>query len=78
MMNFWLSAILTTQQMGLSLQNQNKTQLDRFREAACEIECDNNAVTFKDRLRQIATPPKKVDKKEPRTNDPGFFIGELI
>jgi len=42
-----------------------KSQASKFKEAARELECDDNEAALEDRLRRIATPPKKADKKEP-------------
>ena len=39
-----------------------KSQLDKFKEAAKELECDENEQAFKDKLRRITKPQKK---KEP-------------
>ena len=39
------------------------TQLDRFREAARELECDDDEARFDAKLKKIATAPKPKDEK---------------
>ena len=38
------------------------TQLDRFREAARALECDDDEAAFAAKLRKIATAPKPKDE----------------
>jgi len=42
------------------LSTQNKSQLDRFKEAARELEADDDEGRFNERLRTLAAPQKKV------------------
>ena len=43
-----------------------KSQLDKFIEAARELGCDEDQSTFKDKLKQLvkAPPPKTVQKRK--------------
>lgn len=41
-----------------------KPQIERFREAAIELECDDDEAAFDERLRQIArVKPRKLPEK---------------
>ena len=50
---------------GLILQNQTKTQRERFEETARELECDENEDRFNTTLIQIAKGGKKKDDEQP-------------
>lgn len=39
-----------------------KTQLDKFRELARELECDEDEPAFEDKLKKVATAPKPDPK----------------
>jgi hypothetical protein len=41
-----------------------KTQLDKFKEAARELECDDDEQRFKERLGKLVKAPTKPDKPE--------------
>lgn len=45
------------------LTHSNQNQLDRFREAARELECDDDEARFDAALKKIAKPPKPKDEK---------------
>ena len=38
------------------------TQLDKFKEAACELECDNDENRFDERLRKLVKVKPKPEK----------------
>jgi hypothetical protein len=40
-----------------------KTQLDKFREAARELECDEDEARFEDQVKRIAEAPKAETPK---------------
>lgn len=42
--------------------DQNKTQLDRFKEAARELEADDDEDRFKERLKKLAKPQQSEKK----------------
>ena len=41
----------------------NKSQIDKFREAAKELECDESEAAFDAKLKKIAKPEKAIPKK---------------
>ena len=43
-----------------STKSNNRSQLERFKEAARELEADDDEARFNDRLRGVVTPSKKV------------------
>ena len=49
-----------------SPQKVEMSQLDKFKEAARELECDEDEATFEDKLRHIAKsdPPKAGEQSE--------------
>tara|TARA_R110002095_G_scaffold133690_1_gene116037 strand:+ start:546 stop:686 length:141 start_codon:yes stop_codon:yes gene_type:complete len=40
-----------------------KSQLDKFKELAKELECDEDEKAFEEKLKKIAKTPEKSDKK---------------
>lgn len=45
----------------------NKSQVDKFREAARELETDDDEARFNARVGKVAkTPPKQDERKSPR------------
>ena len=43
----------------------DKGQLDRFKEAACQLGCDENEKAFDEKLKGIAKPRPKPTRQEP-------------
>jgi hypothetical protein len=41
----------------------DKPQIDKFREAARRAECDDDATRFDERLKKLASAPKKPTEK---------------
>lgn len=41
----------------------DKPQIDKFKEAARELECDDDDKRFKERLRKLATKPVKPTER---------------
>lgn len=44
-------------------QSPDKTQVEKFKEAARALECDEDEDAFKAKLRKVATAPKPMDEK---------------
>lgn len=42
-----------------------KPQADKFRDMARELECDDDEATFEEKVRKVATAPKRDEKGEP-------------
>ncbi|UQV18254.1 hypothetical protein MU852_16215 [Brevundimonas albigilva] len=42
-----------------------KTQADKFRELARELECDEDEAAFEEKVRRVATAPKPEAEKKP-------------
>lgn len=43
---------------------ENKPQLDKFKKAARELECDDNEQRFKDTLGKLVKPKREDSKKD--------------
>jgi hypothetical protein len=46
-----------------------KSQLDKFRQAARELECDDDDERFKDKIGRIAKPRPKQDNRPAHADD---------
>lgn len=44
--------------------NNDKSQSDKFKDAARELECDENEAAFEEKLKKIVPPPRATDKSE--------------
>lgn len=42
-----------------------KTQADKFRELARDLECDEDEAAFEDKVRKVATGPKSTADDDP-------------
>lgn len=42
-----------------------KTQIDKFKQAARDLECDDDEKAFKDRLVKLAKPKRPAPQSEP-------------
>ena len=45
-----------------------KTQLDKFKQAARDLECDESENGFERKLKRVATPSPSTDKTERNSN----------
>lgn len=46
------------------LPDDSKSQIDKFKEAARDLDCDDDPVRFDAMVKKIATAPKSNEKKE--------------
>jgi len=50
--------------MGRNINEKDERQVDKFREAARELETDDDEARFDEKLRRIAKPSQKKEEKD--------------